>query len=144
VNRSRFSSAGADDRVADIKTLTGSRDEAIDLDIGQLPRKVINRSTLLRTRMEQQSDKGLLLLYPIDAKSKALREGRAPLAIPGQVVWGVALVFPNPRSGADLEVEYNYVAADLSRVFPSAIEDELADVAVLSQDLDSDGLERVG
>jgi hypothetical protein len=143
VNRSRLSSAGADDEVADIKTLTGSRDEAIDLDISHLPRDKVNRTTLLRTRMEQQPGKGLLLLYPIDAKSKALREGRAPLAIPGEVVWGVAFVFPNPGLGADLEVEYDYVASDLSRVFPSAIEDELADAAVLSQDLDS-GLEPVG
>lgn len=58
---------------------------------------------------------------------------------PGEVVWGAAIVFPRPSQvGTDLAVEYDYLAADLREVFPSASEDEDEDVSVLEQDLDND------
>ncbi|MFI1740106.1 Z1 domain-containing protein [Streptomyces sioyaensis] len=136
----------ADESVADIKTLTGSRDEALDLRIPEGEEKV-NRTLLQRLRVAQQPECGLLLLYPIDAKApvpivrkngqEAQVEGRAPLDAPGEVVWGVALVFPRPTSGQDLSVEYDYLQADLSRVFPSAGEDEDEDLSVLEQDQDA-------
>jgi hypothetical protein len=136
----------ADESVADIKTLTGSRDEALDLQIPAGEEKV-NRTLLQRLRVAQQPERGLVLLYPIDAKAPVPTvrkngqevpvEGRAPLDAPGEVVWGVALVFPRPSRGQDLSVEYDYLQADLSRVFPSAGEDEDEDLSVLEQDQDA-------
>ncbi|MEU1512260.1 Z1 domain-containing protein [Streptomyces sp. NPDC005811] len=135
----------AEESVADIKTLTGSRDEALDLRIPEGEEKV-NRTLLQRLRVAQQPERGLILLYPIDAKApvpivrkngqEAPVEGRAPLDAPGEAVWGVALVFPRPTRGQDLSVEYDYLQADLSRVFPSAGEDEEEDLSVLEQDQD--------
>lgn len=137
--------SSSDKSVADIKTLTGSRDEALDLDLTEGEEKV-NRVLLQRLRVTQQPERGLVLLYPIDSQAPVpvIRkngeerpvEGRAPLDAPGEIVWGVALVFPRPTSGEDLSVEYDYLQADLSRVFPSAGEDEDEDISVLGQDLD--------
>ncbi|MFE2916019.1 Z1 domain-containing protein [Kitasatospora indigofera] len=144
VTRTRLATTSVTaDEDADIKTLTGSRDEALDLVVpaGDEP---VNRTLLQDLRVRQQPERGLVLLYPIDARSevpvrKKKIEGRAPLDAPGDVVWGVALVFPRPsKGGSELAVEYDYLAADLRRVFPSAGEDESEDVAVLEQDLDSD------
>ncbi|MER6389151.1 Z1 domain-containing protein [Streptomyces sp. NPDC001523] len=135
---------GVADPVADIKTLTGSRDEALDLDIPE--GEEVNRSLLQRLRTSQQPERGLILLYPIDAKApvpvrgaagqERAVAGRAPLDAPGDIVWGAALVFPKPTGGVDLGVEYDYLQADLSRVFPTAGEDEDEDISVLEQDLD--------
>ncbi|MCT2276141.1 Z1 domain-containing protein [Micromonospora chalcea] len=136
VVRTRLTASGNDD-IADIKTLTGSRDEGLDLDLGKLTD--INRVILQNERSRQQPEKGLVLLYPIDSLSQATRRDRADLNIEGaKVVWGAALVFPKPMRGNDVEVEYDYLAADLSRVFPAATDDEPEDVSVLRQDLDSE------
>ncbi|MGW3203180.1 Z1 domain-containing protein [Streptomyces sp. NPDC001135] len=145
VIRTRLGS-NAGDPVADIKTLTGSRDEALDLEIPKDEGKV-NRSLLQRLRVKQQADRGLILLYPIDAESpvptrkrNGVEEavpGRAPLNAPGDVVWGVAVVFPQP-TGTDATIEYDYLQADLSKVFPSSAEDDMDDDAsVLDLDLDT-------
>jgi hypothetical protein len=145
VIRTRLRS-NAGDPVADIKTLTGPRDEALDLEL-PAGEKEVNRTLLQRLRVEQQSARGLILLYPIDSESpvptrrKGNEEqtvpGRAPLNAPGQVVWGVAVVFPQP-TGTDATVEYDYLQADLSKVFPSSAEDDIDDDAsVLDQDLDT-------
>ncbi|WP_327022535.1 Z1 domain-containing protein [Micromonospora sp. NBC_01739] len=130
--------ANRSDRVADIKTLTGSRDEGLDLSLDKL--RAINRTVLQNERSRQQPEKGLVLLYPIDAESKATKpRERADLNIPGvPIVWGAALVFPKPSKGQDVEVEYDYVAADLSRVFPAATDEDPEDVSVLGQDLDGE------
>jgi hypothetical protein len=137
------------DPVADIKTLTGSRDPGLDL---TLPppggaggdETVVNRANLNRWRVQQQPDVGLLLLYPIDGRSSApaARKDRRDLAAPESVdiIWGTALIFPEPVSGADVTVEYDYVQADLSQVFPAAaegVDDE--DGFILDQDLDRAG-----
>ncbi|MFE0458191.1 Z1 domain-containing protein [Kitasatospora sp. NPDC058965] len=139
--------ATAHDDVADIKTLTGSRDEALDLVIPE-DEKSLNRTKLQDLRVRQQPERGLVLLYPIDAKSevpvrtlngeKTEVPGRAPLDAPGEVVWGAALIFPRP-SGGDALVEYDYVAANLRQVFPSAGDEDTEDLSVLDQDLDADG-----
>ena len=147
VNRTRLSTS-ANKPEADIKTLTGSRDEALDLRLETGPGEKVNRSLLQRLRMQQQPERGLILFYPIDSRSPVpVRrnksgevgplEGRAPLNAPGEIVWGAALVFPKPTNGADLAVEYDYVQADLSRAFPTASEDDEEDLSVLEQDLDS-------
>lgn len=145
VTRTRLGDSSANDPVADIKTLTGSRDEALDLEIPP-GEKQVNRTLLQRLRVKQQAERGLILLYPIDAESPVpvrrrngvvgIVPGRAPLDAPGEVVWGVAVVFPQP-TGADATVEYDYLQADLSKVFPSSAEDDIDDVSVLDQDLDS-------
>ncbi|MDR7323336.1 MULTISPECIES: Z1 domain-containing protein [Catenuloplanes] len=139
--------ASRDDDVADIRTLTGPRDEGIDLSIA--PDSSVNRTVLKQTRAEQQPERGLVLLYPIDASSAPessfdagddkRRRGRdrAPLAAPGRVVWGAALVFPEPSRGDDVLVEYDYLAADLSKVFPTATDEEPEDLSVLELDQDS-------
>lgn len=135
----------AHDAVADIRTLTGPRDEGIDLRLD--PKEPQNRKTLKKTRVIEQAERGLVLLYPIDAASAPrggttiepaeigpdgkIRNGSqkgAPLAVPGEVVWGAALVFPEPSTGVDVEVEYDYLAADLSKVFPSATDDDPVDL----------------
>ena len=138
----------SEDDIADIRTLTGPRDEGLDLKLDSA--ESVNRTTLKRTRSARQPERGLVLLYPIDAKSAptepkqakgdtkpARQRDRAPLAAPGEVVWGVALVFPDPSKGEDVLVEYDYLAADLSKVFPTATDEELEDISVLEQDLDS-------
>ncbi|MEV4940047.1 Z1 domain-containing protein [Streptomyces zaomyceticus] len=145
VTRTRIE-ASAGSPVADIKTLTGSRDEALDLNIDKVEGP-LNRTMLQDCRVQQQPERGLLLLYPIDARSEVpVRRrngkeqavpGRVALDAPGDVVWGAAFVFPRPTKG-DALVEYDYVAADLREVFPSAGEDDIEDVSVLDQDLDSD------
>jgi hypothetical protein len=127
--------ATRDDDVADIKTLTGSRDPGLDLEIPDAEK--VNRHSLDTWRVQQLPDTGLLLLYPIDGQSPPRRGDRVDLAAPVDVVWGAAFVFPRPVSGPDALVEYDYVRADLSRVFPAAAEDEDdEDASVLDQDLD--------
>ncbi|MEV7534596.1 Z1 domain-containing protein [Streptomyces hydrogenans] len=145
VTRTRIA-ASVKSPVADIKTLTGPRDEALDLRIDK-GEGSLNRTRLQELRVQQQPERGLLLLYPIDAHSQVPTrksdggdrsvQGRAPLDVPGDIVWGAAFVFPRP-SGRDALVEYDYVAADLRHVFPSAGEDDIEDVSVLDQDLDTD------
>jgi hypothetical protein len=120
--------------VADIKTLTGSRDEAVDL----VASAEAGRSELAILRVQQQPETGLVLLYPINPASQSTTDGRAALNVPGDVAWGVALVFPRPSVGVDLEVDYDFVAADLQRAFPGADEDEAQAIDVLSEDLDTE------
>ncbi|NEM05454.1 Z1 domain-containing protein [Geodermatophilus normandii] len=140
VTRSRLGPTKGDP-VADIKTLTGSRDSSIDLVVP--PGTKTSRSALNRLRRDQLPRTGLVLLYPIDPQSEPVDpkteeniDGRAPLKAPGEapddVVWGVAFVFPDPSVGEDSVVEYNYVQADLSRVFPASTEDEDAEADVVS------------
>jgi hypothetical protein len=137
--------ASENDEVADIRTLTGPRDEGLDLAID--PKESVNRTRLKQRRSIRQPERGLVLLYPIDPKSAPVepadedqpakrQRDRAALAAPGSVVWGVALVFPDPSRGQDIEVEYDYVSADLSTIFPDTDDDD--DLSVLEQDLDSD------
>jgi hypothetical protein len=146
--RTRTAASRSDD-VADIRTLTGPRDEGLDLKLDK--ETAINRTVLKRTRFSQQPERGLVLLYPIDARSAPAdpkadvdeakpkkQRDRAPLAAPGDVVWGVALVFPDPSKGEDILVEYDYLAADLSKVFPTATDEEPEDLSVFETDLDSD------
>ncbi|GJF03415.1 Z1 domain-containing protein [Pseudonocardia sp. D17] len=114
--------------VADIKTLSSRRDEAIDLDLdGPVPAK---REEILRLRQKQRPDQGLLLIYPIEPESDTGdKVGRRPLDAPtDDVVIGVSILFPEPRPGSkDSDVEY--WSADLSNV-----EVEVEDDSVLEQD----------
>lgn len=137
VRRSRLAHTKDFDH-ADIKTLSGSRDETVDLEIppgwGEK-----GRSAYARLRFGQAPETGLLMLYPIDPVSEPTALHRVALDAPADVVWGAALVFPQPSVGVDLTVEYDFVAADLSKVFPGAVPDvdEDIDVAVLTEDLDA-------
>lgn len=115
------------DPVADIKTLSSRRDEAIDLFTeGQ---DLSSRQQVLELRRAQRADEGLLLVYPIEPESATGKGGRLPLRAPtDDVVIGVALLFPTPRPGStDSEVEY--YSADLSGV---VVEEE--DTSVLDYD----------
>ncbi len=134
VVRSRIN-ANKGEPLADIKTLTGSRDTAVDLVVPT--GAILTRTGMQELRLKQQPERGLVLLYPIDGQAPAARPDRHPLAAPVEVVWGAALVFPRPTSGVDVNVDYNYVAADLARVFPTAVEDEDdTDIAILDEDQD--------
>lgn len=133
VRRARIShNDGAE--VADIKTLSGSRDEAVDLTV---PAGTTGRVALSRLRAQQRPETGLVLVYPIDRVSDTGR-GRPNLDAPVDVVWGVALVFPSPSAGADVSVEYDYVAADLAHAFPAAVDEAADDDAELAQHLSTD------
>ncbi|QOV46875.1 Z1 domain-containing protein [Streptomyces chromofuscus] len=117
VTRSRLAVTNPDPDFADIKSLLGPRDAAVDL--SGITTKV-NERALKDARSAQLPDTGLLLLYPID-KTSAPGPGknlRAPLNAQEHVI-GVGLVFPEPRHG-DSTVE-KYISADLSGV---RIEDE--------------------
>ncbi|ALE76425.1 hypothetical protein AD006_24900 [Pseudonocardia sp. EC080610-09] len=101
------------DGVADIKTLTSRRDEALDL-AADHPSS-LTRKDLVTLRRQQRPTEGLVLLYPIEPRSEPARlKNRVPLDAPtDDVVMGVAFVFPEP-DGKDSEVEY--MSADLSKV----------------------------
>lgn len=128
VRRSRLRTEGDStfDGVADIKTLTSRRDEALDLRTDGA--ESLSRKELVDLRRAQRPTEGLLLLYPIEPRSETDTKNRVPLDAPiDDVVMGVALVFPEPLADQDSEVEY--VSADLSQV---EIEEE--DDSVLEQD----------
>lgn len=113
------------DGVADIKTLSSRRDEALDLATDHAG--ALTRKDLLALRGAQRPTEGLVLLYPIEPRSEPARlKNRVALAAPtDDVVMGVALVFPEVR-GRDSEVEY--MSADLSQV-----DVEVEDGSVLEQ-----------
>lgn len=135
VNRARRLTS-AKDEVADIKTLTGSRDPGLDLHLSS--GEAVNRHLLRDRRNVREPEVGLLLLYPIDGRSTPKRGDRAPLDAPVDVVWGAAFIFPMPLSGTDVQVEYDYVQADLSKVYPAAAEDGGdEDASVLDEDQDA-------
>ncbi|GAA1840590.1 Z1 domain-containing protein [Pseudonocardia alni subsp. carboxydivorans] len=114
------------DGVADIKTLSSRRDEALDLDATNA--STMSRKDLVTLRKEKRPTEGLLLLYPIEPESEPKNtKGRVPLAAPtDDVVMGVALVFPEPR---DKDSDVEYMSADLSKV---VVEEE--DTSILDQD----------
>jgi len=107
---------------ADIKTLTGPRDETVDLDLTTAGDS--KRTTFNRLRRQQRNGVGLLMLYPLDPTAVPTVEGRAALDAPADVVMGVALVFPEV-SGDDT-VENDYYSARLTEVVeqddPNALE----------------------
>ena len=126
VRRSRlaYSGDGEFDGVADIKTLSGSRDEALDLKVED--KDDLKRKRLIKLRQVQRPHEGLLLIYPIEPRSDTGTKGRLPLnAHTDDVVIGVALIFPEPKT-KDSDIEY--WSADLSKV---EVEEE--DVSVLEQ-----------
>jgi hypothetical protein len=114
------------DGVADIKTLTSRRDEALDLDASNA--STMSRNELVELRRAKRPTEGLLLLYPIEPVSEPRNtKGRVPLAAPtNDVVMGVALVFPEPK---DKDSDVEYMSADLSKL---VVEEE--DTSVLEQD----------
>ncbi|MHC1558096.1 Z1 domain-containing protein [Actinomycetospora sp. C-140] len=125
--RLNYDSEGQFDGVADIKTLTSRRDEALDLDTDRA--SSLTRKELVSLRRAQRPTEGLLLLYPIEPRSEPSTKNRVALAAhTDDVVMGAALVFPEPK-GVDSKVEY--WSADLSKV---AVEEE--DDSILEQDDD--------
>ncbi|MEJ1195842.1 MULTISPECIES: Z1 domain-containing protein [unclassified Streptomyces] len=117
VTRTRLALTNPDPDFADIKSLLGPRDGAVDL-VGI--KGGMTEKNLMDARSAQLPDTGLVLLYPIDKTSEPHpdKKLRAPLNAEEHVI-GVGLVFPEPRNG-DSAVE-KYISADLSGV---RIEDE--------------------
>ncbi|MEU0450198.1 Z1 domain-containing protein [Streptomyces tendae] len=117
VTRTRLAPTNPAPDFADIKSLLGPRDGAVDL---AGIKAGMTEKNLMDARSAQLPDTGLLLLYPIDKKSEPHpdKKLRAPLNAEEHVI-GVGLVFPEPRNG-DSAVE-KYISADLSGV---RIEDE--------------------
>ncbi|SDF83027.1 Z1 domain-containing protein [Pseudonocardia oroxyli] len=127
VRRSRMPHEGDGkfDGVADIKTLSSRRDEALDLDVPSA--SGMSRKELLELRKAKRPTEGLLLLYPIEPRSEPRAKRRVPLDAPtDDVVMGVALVFPEPK---DKDSDVEYMSADLSQV---VVEEE--DLSILDQD----------
>lgn len=86
---------------ADIKTLMSKQDRVLDLDITSANARAVGEQRLAELRQEDpvHRDRGLLVLYPIDAQSPPVRAGRAPLDATDTVI-GVGLVFPGePDTG---------------------------------------------
>ena len=135
IRRARINSA--EDPVADIKTLSGPRDAAVNLDVPK-GTDVTRRSEVDTLRQNQRPDHGLLLIYPIDPISESPHTKRPPLNAPYEVVMGAAFVFPNPTTTQDSQVEHRYIAADLSRVADQGKYWEEEDPDVLEQDLEGD------
>ncbi|MEV4474187.1 Z1 domain-containing protein [Nonomuraea sp. NPDC049504] len=107
---------------ADIKTLMSRRDAAIDLngDGSNLTEQEIKVE-----RQRQLTDRGLLVLYPIDKVSSPpprVKQRREPLDAEEHVI-GVGLVFPQPH-GEDSAVEW--ISADLSGVAVDIEEDDFS------------------
>ncbi|CAN3985249.1 Z1 domain-containing protein [Kitasatospora purpeofusca] len=94
VIRSRLAFATPSDEVADIKTLMGPRDAAVDLDGGT---ELADLPAIRQARRTQLPHTGLLALYPIDRTSAPAVKPRrrAPLNAEEHVI-GVGLVFPEP------------------------------------------------
>jgi hypothetical protein len=127
VRRSRMPHEGDGefDGVADIKTLSSRRDEALDLDVPSA--SGVSRKELLELRKTKRPTEGLLLLYPIEPRSDPKAKRRVALNAPtDDVVMGVALVFPEPK---DKDSDVEYMSADLSQV---VVEEE--DLSILDQD----------
>ncbi|GIE87358.1 Z1 domain-containing protein [Actinoplanes regularis] len=135
IRRSRIN--GVEDALADIKTLSGPRDAAINLAVPD-GIDVTKRSEVDKLRRAQRPEHGLLLLYPIDPISESsAKRGRHPLNAPYDVVLGAAFVFPTPATSRDSEVEHDYVSADLSRVEGGRYWEE-EDPEILKQELEDD------
>ncbi|ODU04060.1 MAG: endonuclease [Pseudonocardia sp. SCN 72-86] len=114
VRRSRMPHEGDGefDGIADIKTLSSRRDEALDLDTPSA--SGLSRKELVELRRSQRPTEGLLLLYPIEPRSEPSAKRRVALDAPSDdVVMGVALVFPEPK---DKDSDVEYMSADLSQV----------------------------
>lgn len=127
VRRSRMPHEGDGefDGVADIKTLSSRRDEALDLDVPTA--SGMSRKELLDLRMVERPTEGLVLLYPIEPRSAPQAKRRTALDAPtDDVVIGVALVFPEPK---DKDSDVEYMSADLSQV-----DVEQEDLSVLDED----------
>ncbi|MBP2365373.1 Z1 domain-containing protein [Pseudonocardia parietis] len=127
VRRSRMPHEGDGefDGVADIKTLSSRRDEALDLDVATA--SGLSRNELLDLRKAKRPTEGLLLLYPIEPRSTPKAKRRVALDAPtDDVVMGVALVFPEPK---DKDSDVEYMSADLSQI---VVEEE--DLSILDQD----------
>jgi hypothetical protein len=107
---------------ADIKTLTGPRDETVDLDLSTATDS--KRTTFNRLRRRQRDGVGLLMLYPLDPTAVPTAEGRSAIGATIDVVMGVALVFPEP--GDDDLTEYEYYSAAITETIeqddPDALE----------------------
>ncbi|MGW5480919.1 Z1 domain-containing protein [Streptomyces sp. NPDC004008] len=94
--RSRLNVASPQDDFADIKTLMGPRDAAVDLaDDSGYP----HQQAIAEARRAQLPDTGLLALYPIDKASAPGpgRTQRAPLNAEEHVI-GVGIIFPEPHT----------------------------------------------
>jgi hypothetical protein len=100
---------------ADIKTLMSKDHRVVDLDITPVQARAMNESTLMDARNNDPvaRNRALLLLYPIDPRSKPDAQNektRLPLEAVTDVI-GMALVFPG---NAESKVRTTHVAVDLS------------------------------
>jgi hypothetical protein len=117
INRARMAIVGGA-TYADIKTLMSRSDRVIDLDIPVA--EIAAMSTGETARLRNLPDNGgrgdgagLVLLYPVSAKSIPVRgsaKTREPLDAVAHIV-GVGLVFPESRSRA---AQVDYVTADVA------------------------------
>lgn len=122
---------GGDGQRADVKNVMNKEDRAIDLGIPAATLKGYQEQQLveLREKDESHRDRGLLVLYPIDAMSEPqtarAKERREPMNAAASVI-GFGIVFPGvPEEKTRLRAEK--VAVDLTNVItedPAAYQDD--------------------
>jgi hypothetical protein len=103
---------------ADIKTLMSKQDRVLDLDISTAEAKALDEVRLMRMRNEDPiyKSRGLLVLYPIEAKSAPLPGSRGRVALDSPIpVIGVGFVFPGEAAEGS-RITASHVAVDLTGV----------------------------
>lgn len=116
IRRSRLKGIGLQDGYANIGALMSEPDVALDLD--RRPEAgAAGRLDMLQERANRLPDHGLVILYPVSARSAPdkSKRNREPLDAIENVV-GLALVFPDSKRGTQGAVKY--VTADLSGLAP--------------------------
>jgi hypothetical protein len=113
---------------ADIKTLMSKPDRVLDLDVSTADAKAAGEWDLVRMRNDDPilRSQGLLVLYPIDAKSEPVNPGkgaREPLDAMGPVI-GIGLVFPGDAEEKS-KIKATHVAVDLTDVETEDLDDAL-------------------
>jgi len=131
VTRSKLRQGDQVDR-ADIKTLMSKQDRALDLGITMTDAKAKSETDLinLRNSDEENSHRGLLVLYPIDrvsAPARAGNEQRAPLDAVDTTL-GFGVVFPGDAQTKN-QVFSTYMAVDLSGVETTDLSEALEEDA---------------
>ncbi|MGH4000938.1 MAG: Z1 domain-containing protein [Pseudonocardiaceae bacterium] len=112
--RSRLND-GNPDR-ADIKTLMSKQDRVLDLDITTAEARADSEQKLAERRQNDpvHRDRGLLVLYPIDAHSAPVRPERIELNAADTVI-GVGLVFPGKPDTSN-RIKARHMAVSLADV----------------------------
>jgi len=129
--------AGSPPEYADIKTLMSKEDIVLDTDIGKGPARSLSEAELKARRLADPtaSQRGLLVLYPIDKLSPSSKPSRKDLAAVDTVV-GIGFMFPGEPDETN-KILATHMAVELTGVEERLDQDELD--AVLDEDFEGEG-----